>query len=70
MNYSSTETCSFAGEFIEAGINKIKKKKPQDNFHLFVKKKKVPLALLLNLRQLWPEGLGEEGRFCLHYSSP
>lgn len=53
---------------MEVGIKKIKK--PQDNFQLFVKKKKVPLALLLNLRQLWPEGLGEEGRFCLHYSSP
>lgn len=68
MNYSSTETCSFAGEFMEVGIKKIKK--PQDNFQLFVKKKKVPLALLLNLRQPWPEGLEEEGRFCVHYSSP
>lgn len=69
MNYSSTEICSFAGEFIEAGIKKIKKNL-RIIFISLLKKKKVPLALLLNLRQLWPEGLGEEGRFCLHYSSP
>lgn len=39
-------------------------------FNSLLKKKKVPLALLLNLRQPWPEGLEEEGRFCVHYSSP
>lgn len=47
MNYSSTETCSFAGEFMDVGIKKIKK--PQDNFQFFVKKKKSPFSTAVEL---------------------